>query len=195
MLNVGAFILFLLVWAGVIYLVFMAYQNRRYKAWLAKQEYVTLLLRVPKNNEKTALSAEQMYASLHGIFRNRWTRFLEGSLQEHVSFEIVSSNKFIRFYVHAPKQLSEFVEGQLYAQYPSLLVEKVDDYSTAYQTDGRSFASAELILDRDQSYPIRTFESFDVDPLAGVTAVLSKLGDSKNQLWVQYLVRPVGNRS
>lgn len=187
-------VIFLLaIWLLIVYLVFLAIQNRRHRIWLSKQEYQILLLKVPKNNEKGALSAEQLYSSLHGIYRDKWSRFVEGSLQEHISFEIVSSSKYIKFYVYAPKNLVEFVEGQLYAQYPTLLVEKVDDYVNEYKYDDRSYASCELVLDRDQAYPIRTFETFEVDPLAGITAVMSKLGDINNQIWLQFLMRPADN--
>ncbi|MFA4930739.1 MAG: type IV secretion system DNA-binding domain-containing protein [Patescibacteria group bacterium] len=189
---IGIFLLLIAVWAVIVYMAFWALQYRRYRDWLSKQNYTTLLIKVPKNNEKTALSAEQMYASLHGIYRNYWTRLIEGSLQEHISLEIVSSNKYIKFYTNIPTNLVEFVEGQIYAQYPTVLIEKVEDYTT--EQEGRNFASCELVLERNDAYPIRTFESFDVDPLAGVTAVLSKIGDAKNQIWVQFLVKPIDNR-
>ncbi len=190
----GIFLLLLTLWAGIVYLLFLAVQNRRYRNWIAKQKNITLLLKVPKNNEKTALSAEQMYASLHGILRNKWNRFVEGSLQEHFSFEIVSSSKYIKFYVTAPEKLAEFLEGQLYAQYPTLLIEKVDDYTEEYKISDRSYSNCELVLEKNDAYPIRTFDTFEVDPLAGVTAVLSKLGDSRNQIWVQFLMRPTDNK-
>jgi len=191
--NIFIFIAVLLLWTGLIYLVFSIVQNRRYRKWVSQQKLVTLLLKVPRNNEKTALSAEQMYASLHGILRKKWDRLVEGSLQEHVSFEVVSSNKYIKFYAVAPEHIIEFLEGQLYAQYPTLLIERVDDYAASYDTNTRNYAVTELHLDKDSAYPIRTFEKFDVDPLAGITAVLSKLGDTNNQIWIQYLVRPVEN--
>nr|HPH79008.1 type IV secretion system DNA-binding domain-containing protein [bacterium] len=187
------YIFLVLVWAGIVYLLFLTVQNRRYRAWLEKQKMTTILLKVPKNNEKTALSAEQMYASLHGILRDKWKLFVAGELQEHFSFEIVSSSKYIKFYATVPNQLVDFLEGQIYAQYPTLLIEKVGDYVVDYDRTGRNFASCELVLDRNEVYPIRTFDSFEVDPLAGVTAVLSKLGDSKNQIWIQFLMRPVDN--
>ena len=190
---IGLFLLFLVVWVGIVYLAFLAWQYRRYRTWLKKQKYQCLLIKVPKKNEKNALSAEQMYASLHGIMRNRWVMFWEGSIQEHISFEIVSSNKYIKFYGFVPDYLVEFVEGQIYAQYPTVLIERVDDYITEYKYQNKEFSSCELLLDKDEVYPLRTFETFDVDPLAGITAVLSKLGDTKNQIWLQFLIRPVNN--
>lgn len=190
---IGLFVLFLVVWIVIVYLAFLAWQYRRYRFWLKKQKYVCILIKVPKGNEKTALSAEQMYSSMHGILRSKWGRMIEGSLQEHVSFEIVSSNKFIKFYAYIPEILVEFVEGQIYAQYPTVLIEKVDDYIFDYKHQNKNFSSCELVLEKDEVYPLRTFETFDVDPLAGITAVLSKLGDANNQIWLQVLVRPIEN--
>ncbi len=191
---IGIFVLFVLFWLGIVYLAFLAWQYRRYRVWMGKKRNVCLLIKVPKNNEKTPLSAEQMYASLHGIYKNKWNRLLEGVLQEHISFEIVSSNKYIKFYVYASEEVVGFVEGQIYAQYPTVLIERVDDYISDYKYQNKDFASCELILDKDEVYPLRTFDTFEVDPLAGVTAVLSKLGDANNQIWVQFLIKPVDNQ-
>ena len=45
-----------------------------------------------------------------------------GGVQEHLSFEIVSTAGQIRFYVWVPKVLQSFVEGQIYSQYPSVQI-------------------------------------------------------------------------
>src|SRR3990167_3681475 len=74
-------------------------------------EGVLLLIELPKENEKTPISAEQMFASLHGLLR-----FTPG-VQEHLSLEI-ASQQGIRFYVYTPVHFKNFVEGQIYAQYP-----------------------------------------------------------------------------
>jgi hypothetical protein len=62
------------------------------------------------------MAAEQLFASLHGILRDKSELKLNGGIQEHLSFEIASVNGQIRFYVWVPKALQSFVEGQIYAQ-------------------------------------------------------------------------------
>ena len=46
-------------------------------------------------------------------------------------------------------------------------------------------------LINNQALPIKTFQSFEVDPLAGITAVLAKLEESGEQIWIQILSRPI----
>ena len=114
----------------------------------------------------------------------------EGSIQEHLSFEIVSVHNVINFYVWVPKHLSDYVESQIYAQYPTVQILKdVEDYTTQ-EVDDRLTVISEVKTIRDSVFPLRTFQTFEVDPLAGITTVLSKL-EPNEQLWVQFLMRPV----
>src|SRR4030042_5294362 len=66
-----------------------------------------------KEVQTSALSAENMFAALHGLLRESATD------QERFSFEVVfSGTNGIRFYVTAPSSILKYVEGQIYAQYP-----------------------------------------------------------------------------
>lgn len=146
-------------------------------------EGVLLSIELPKENEKTPIAAEQMFASLHGLLH-----FTPETL-EHISLEMVSTSGGIRFYVFTPKNFKNFVEGQIYAQYPDAEIKEVEDYSkTLPATD--QVASTELVLTKDYIFPIKTFRDFEVDPLAAITSALGKVGD-KEQVWLQLLIRPV----
>jgi hypothetical protein len=172
-------------------LAYMSWQNRRKSIWVDQTEHVLLRIEVPKENEKKELSAEQMFASLHGILRPQSELTKEGSVQEHISFEIASVDNQIQFYVWTPKHLKDFVEGQIYAQYPNVHIsEGVDDYSRIELGD-RVLFGTELILTKPEVLPIKTFQSFEVDPLAGITAVLSKLEEDGGEMWIQVLARPI----
>jgi len=93
-------------------------------------DYTLLLLEVPRTNDKKELAAEQMLASLHGILRSKKELRRSSSLQEHISLEVAAIGQRLRFYIWAPKQLQAFVEGQIYAQYPTVQIyEQEEDYS------------------------------------------------------------------
>ncbi len=170
---------------------YLAWQNRRKTTWIDQTEHVLLRIEVPRENEKKELSAEQMFASLHGILRPDSELLKEGSVQEHVSFEIASVGNQIQFYVWTPKHLKDFIEGQIYAQYPNVNIsEGVEDYSAVEMGD-RVLFGTELILTKPEVLPIKTFQSFEVDPLAGITAVLSKLEEIGGEMWIQVLARPI----
>lgn len=151
---------------------------------------ILLRIDVPKENEKKELSAEQMFASLHGILRPA-NDLKEGSGQEHISFEIAAHYNSIQFYVWVPRHLKDFVESQIYAQYPTVQIkENAEDYSMAAVGE-RAVYGAELGLTKDTVMPVKTFASFEVDPLAGITGVLAKLEPQGEEVWIQILARPI----
>lgn len=175
----------------VAILAYLIWQNRRREQWVSQTEHMLLLIEVPKDNEKKELSAEQMFASLHGILRPKSDLLKEGALQEHISLEIASIGNKIQFYVWTPRHLKDFVEGQIYAQYPSVRIrEGVEDYSRT-ELGARQAFTTELELTKNEVLPIRTFQSFEVDPLAGITAVLAKLEKTGEEMWVQIMARPI----
>jgi hypothetical protein len=157
----------------------------------ATQDYSLLMLEVPRTNDKKELAAEQMLAALHGILRTKRELKLSGTLQEHISLEVAAIGQRLRFYIWTPKHLQAFVEGQIYAQYPTVQIfEQEEDYSNR-QLHQTVIHTADLTLTDDETLPIKTFPSFEVDPLAAITATIAKLDKEDEELWIQILARPV----
>lgn len=155
------YLIYAILIVGPIYLIFLWFkiaENKRREEWLASLEYETILIEVPRNNEKAPLAAEQMFASLHGIYND------SSQYQYHISFEIISIDKFVQFYVHVPKHLVDFVEGQIYAQYPTVEINRVKDYAKATRLDGRFVAGCELKTTRNEVYPIKCFQTLRLTP-------------------------------
>ncbi|MEK7143120.1 MAG: type IV secretion system DNA-binding domain-containing protein [Patescibacteria group bacterium] len=175
----------------IIIMIVRMFAERRKINWFQSLCFETLRISVPKNNEKTPLAAEQMFAALHGIYKEQI------EFQNYLSFEICSREKYIQFYVHTPDNLKDFVEGQIYSQYPNAEIVKVDDYTLEEKENiegGRlKFAGAELNLTNLDVFPIKTFLNFEVDPLAAITGVLSKL-EKTEEIWLQILVKPVSDQ-
>lgn len=182
------YILSLVILLGLCFGVrfwYRQFHQRKKIEWMRSQKYVLLHILVPKENEKSPVSAEQMFASLHGIFRP------EEKWQEQISFEIVSRDKFIHFYAHVPIHFKDFLEGQIYAQYPNVEIFEVEDYSTG-DFSALKKVGCELLLNKNEVFPIKTFVSFEVDPLAAITSVLAKVKDDE-QIWVQIIIRPLSD--
>ena len=171
-------------------LLYLAWRNNRQAETIDTTEHVLITLEIPRANEKQELAAEQLFASLHGILRDKRELRMTGGLQEHISFEIAAINKLIRFYVWVPKHLQNFVEGQIYAQYPTVQIHTLDEDYTKREFEHSVVYTSELTLTDNEMLPIKTFQSFEVDPLAGITATLAKLEDSSEEVWIQVLVRP-----
>ncbi len=156
-------------------------------------EHCLLMLEIPRENDKKELAAEQMLAALHGILRSKRELRSSGTLQEHISLEIAAKGQRIRFYIWTPRHLQAFVEGQIYAQYPTVqITEQETDYSER-QLEQDVIHTAELTLSENETMPIKTFPSFEVDPLASITATLAKLDKENEEMWIQIIARPIAD--
>jgi len=173
-------------------LVYLIWKNNRKTGLIGSKssEYSLIHIVVPKDNDKKELSAEQMFASLHGILRPTGELQQESKLQDHISFEIVSINQIIHFYVWVPTELKDFVESQIYAQYPTVQINSVKEDYTKQDFTGKKIYETEITLTKDEIFPIRTFLTFEVDPLAGLTTVLASMTENE-QMWIQFLMEPV----
>lgn len=184
-------------WLVVPILGFLAWQNSRKAKWVENHDSIILSIKIPKSNEKDPTAAEMMFATLHGILRPKNEILKEGSFQEHIGFEIVSTINAIEFFIWTPSHLKDFVEGQVYAQYPSAEIRVAEDYSYDIDIDDDGIedfvVGTELKLEKTDILPINTFQNFKVDPLAGITGVLSKLEKTDEQIWIQILARPIHN--
>lgn len=183
-----------LILIGVpIIIISQIYKNRLHNQkleWFSQMRFVVLRILVPKNNEKSPLAAEQMFSAIHGIYQSGMP------YQEYVSFEIAARDKYIYFYVCTPTHLKDFIQGQIYAQYPTAEINEVDDYTQeeeGYIREGHmKVCGTELSLTAPDVYPIKSFLSFEVDPLSAITSVLSKI-EKDEQIWIQIMAKPVAD--
>lgn len=155
---------------------------------LNRDKRVCLKIAIPKNNDKTPLAAEQLFASLHGLYK-------ESAKAPILSLELAANaHAGVQFFIVVNSGIVSFVKGQLYAQYPTAEITVVDDYMDAsVNWDATVQVSAgEIVLEREHIFPLKTFKDFDVDPLSGITGAISELhGDE--EAWVQLVVRPYPN--
>jgi hypothetical protein len=184
-------------WLAVPVILYFAWKNFKKAEFVEKIESVVLSIKVPKNNEKGPVSAEMMFAALHGILQPKSESKRGTTVQEHISMEFVASLDSIEFFIWTPKHLKDFVEGQIYAQFPTAEIAIVEDYSQNLDIDEDKIPDAvvgtELTLEKNEIYPIKTFQNFDVDPLAGITGMLSKLDHGSERVWIQILAKPVAD--
>jgi hypothetical protein len=198
MSTIGAILSFFLQWyiwlPIVIVLGFLTWRNyRKVEADVPEVESDLLILEIPKTNDKQELAAEQLFASLHGILRDKSELKLNNGVQEHLSFEVASVNGQIRFYAWVPKPLRSFVESQIYSQYPTVQIRDADEDYVTHEREHTVIHTSEIILTDNEALPIKTFQNFEVDPLAGITGTLAKLETAGEETWIQILVRPIAD--
>ena len=198
-------ILIIVIWAfvalGLVGLI-------GFRAWLilsgfhrtSKEGVVVLLVTLPKfrdeeEAEKTTTKeqkndaigvAETFFSSIGGLKPQKgFLAWLLGR-NDHFSFEIVSHEGLIKFYVATPRKLVGTIEQQLLAQHPDAHIEEIDDYNIFSPTG--TILGAYLQFARPVGFPIKTYEEMESDPLDAITNTLSKLGNGESAA-IQYIVR------
>lgn len=185
--------------------IFQLWVNWRKNLFHAKQKFVILAIDVPRENEQSPKSVEQIFAHLSGIQKggNLKERLIDGYTQPSISLEIVSIEGYVQFLVHAPEQFRDLVEAAFYAQYPNAEITEVEDYTKPFKTlfpnEEFDIWGTELTLTNKEFLPIRTYPAFEhtlsqtfFDPLANILEVFSRLGRGE-QFWLQIVITPPRN--
>lgn len=181
--------------------------------WLSyvEQKYISGLswslieIKIPKEIEKTPKAMEQIFTALHGVHSSPKTleKYLKGKIADWFSFEIVGSGGEIHFFIRMPAHFRNFVESQIYAQYPDAEIIEAADYTDNIPQDipnkNYDLWGAEFALSKEDAYPIMTYPAFEaqveekrLDPLSSLMEVLSYLRDGE-QIWIQILIQPTGD--
>ena len=202
-----------LVWFGwipialtVIWGLLQVWKNHRQGLFAAKQKYVLIAIDVPSATEQTPKAIENLFTLLAAgysgpTFKEEW---LDGKLQPAFSFEIVSMEGYVQFFVHMQTKFRDAVEAGIYAHYPDAEITEVEDYTAAfpstYPSDTHEMWGAEFTLKKDQIFPIRTYVDFEdsmskdkfKDPLSQILEQLAKMRPGE-QYWIQILCQVTNN--
>jgi len=151
---------------------------------------VVLEIKTARSGEETPESMKQFLTNLTNL---RFRHMLVRKKGIPLSLEMTVQDQTIHFYVTAPSEYQAFLESQLVSQYPKASIQRVNDYLPEMLASAGTLSLAQLKLEHDYYYPIRTFADFkEVDPLSSVIAALSKnqIGD---KVCIQYLLYPVSD--
>lgn len=196
------------VWAAPVSVtafltVFLAYKQNLFKQ---KIEWTILELRMPREIEKSPKAMEQFFAAIHPL-RNSPGDFLdkykEGEVTRWISLEVVSLQGEIHFLMRVPTLHKKIIIANLYGNYPMIDIDEAPDYMEKFPehlsglyAQGQDVWGRELMLTKDDAYPIRTYLQFEnmeeamaLDPIAGLLETFARIGPGEN-LILQILVRP-----
>ncbi|MBI4993369.1 hypothetical protein HZC33_00190 [Candidatus Wolfebacteria bacterium] len=212
----GDLIFSILFWVVMIVLAAVLFELFRqtflfYKQSLFKKsiEWTILEIKIPRDIQKTPLAMEQFLINLHGM-RNSpndvFEEYLEGQITLWWSLEVVSFSGKVHFYLRTPKRHKKLVEAAMYAQYPSVELVEIEDYLNKFPVETKdiyesneSIFGGELILDKDDFYPIKTYKAFElskeelaIDPVSALIEVLGSLDKDEN-FFLQFLIEPASN--
>jgi hypothetical protein len=192
--SVSAFFVNLFLWVGMIALVLMLgylflqwFKHRKRESY--SLDFVTLLVRLPKDNEVKIDAAEQMFAGLYSLKQQGFFSFLKP--EEIISFEIVGLKEEIAFYISCPRKIRDLVEKQIHGAYPFAEIKETDEVNIFSEKGRVAFAS--LKLKENYSLPLKTYKDLPTDGLSLITSAFSKMGEGEGAI-LQILIRPEGNR-
>jgi hypothetical protein len=177
--------------------------HRRFRQQGGKHTNITLLVTIPryrnqeeaKGNEtaqvikESIAIAETFFAAIggvkphHGFGIHAWF----AGRTDSIALEIVAHNKLVSFYINVPRNMYDFVQQQLHAQYSDASLKEVEDYNI-FSTTGIVLGGY-LELKRESIFPLKTYKENDSDPLNSLTNALSKVEEGDG-LVVQYIIRP-----
>lgn len=196
------------IWLGPLSItlflsVFRTYRQNIYKNAI---EWTLFEIRMPREIEKSPKAMEQFLATVHGLYNapnDIGERYWEGQVTLWYSLELVSLQGDIHFYIHTPSKYKKIIQANLYANYPTVEIEQAEDYMDQFpetfsglQDQGYDLWGSELVLAKEDAYPIRTYLQFEnieeamaLDPIAGLLEVLSSLEPGEN-IAIQLIIRP-----
>ena len=144
-------------------------------------------LRNPRDSEETPESAAQFLAALPQLKSSIWQRLAGTPLP--ITFEIATVNQTIYFIMVVPDEVEAYIQSQLSACYPRIIITKIKDY-IPHAAQLKHPVYGQLVLNASSYFPLKTYKEFtDVDPLATVIGTMAK-SHLDDFLLVQYLISP-----
>ena len=210
---------FLRVWWWLFFPLFLSIQLKTlYLWWLnwdyayAKTKWKVLEIIPPKEVLTPFKAMEDVFSVVWPIYdlanwRERWCDGELGNGPYWMSWEIVSIEGQIHFYIRVAAQHKSHVETALYGHYPEIEIKEVSDYTKLVPqnipNEEWDLYGEDWELAKPAAYPIKTFEKFfepqgerisaeekRIDPIFSLLELLSRLGPGEHY-WVQFITVPV----
>jgi len=192
--------LFFILWP-IFQALWVTYVQEKY---IRKLKWNLLEVKVSAELEKRPKTMEEFFSGLASNFETAidtlYDVYLSGIVESWFSFEIISFEGDVHFYIRTPSMHRDVIESQIYAEYPDAEIQEVEDYVTSIPDDVPSedydIWGTDMKLAKDSAYPIRTYKEFEdmasgdfIDPIGNIVEGVNKLGPGE-QMWIQILVRP-----
>ncbi|MCK5095847.1 MAG: hypothetical protein KAR24_00675 [Candidatus Pacebacteria bacterium] len=208
---VGVIFQYFIYWGPFVlgFLLWNMWRDFLLKKWLSNMNWILLEVKLPKDIKKTPLAMELMLNSLYQTSGGPWTdKLFKGRTQDWFSLEIVSIEGSIHFFIRVRDFYKNFVESQIYAQYPSAEIYESADYARRinYKGDESQWQpwGLEYRLAGPDPLPIATYVDFgmnkggvkdeeQIDPLTTILEMMGTCGKGE-QIWLQIGVKASGKR-
>ncbi len=193
---------FVLVPVGLGSILWDLWVQYRQAQFFAKQEYVLLEIKLPKEIFKSPKAMEFCIAGMYQTVgeKNWYEKYWKGQVRATFSLEIISIDGSVHFFIWARKGARNKIEADLYSQYPGIEIYQVPDYTLpfSFNPETTSVWASEFELNKPDAYPIKTYidyglekdpkEEYKIDPITPLIEFLGGLPQG-HQAWVQIIIR------
>ncbi|MSR78759.1 MAG: hypothetical protein EXS59_01270 [Candidatus Taylorbacteria bacterium] len=171
--------------------------------YIIKAGSVLLEVKIPKETMKSPLAMEIFFTSLYQTGSSTYIEtYWKGKVRPWFSFELVSIEGQVKFYIWMHAKFRNIVEAQIYAQYPNVEIHEAEDYMSwvPHEPDPVNLPmwATYFKFMKPSVYPIKTYvdyglhedpkEEFKIDPM---TSVLEYLGSMRKgeHVWIQIIIQ------
>lgn len=128
----------------------------------------------------------QVYKNFYAIFDEGWKNKEFGN--NAISMEILVEKEVIKFILWVPNDHLMTVEKMIASFYTGAIVENIRQPKILEA--GKYFAGGEFTLTKDSVHPLKTYESFEADPMDSILSAFSNISRDE-KVWIQILVEPL----
>ena len=194
-----------LMWIWRFFRRFFVVERIKKHRYNQSQKIRFLQVRVPKNAVARSSDIEASdhvstmkdnIALMNQVYKNFYAisdpDLLKKKLWDnYISMEIVVENEVIKFFVWVPEDHLLTVQKMIASFYPWALVEIVSQPKLLEAW--KYMAWGEFTLTKESVYPIKTYESFEADPMDSILSAFSHVG-KQEKVCFQILIEPLSEK-
>jgi len=128
----------------------------------------------------------QVYKNFYAIYEDK--RKFKKRWNNYISMEILVEKEMIKFIIWVPEDHLATMEKMIASFYAWAIVENIEQ--PKIMEAGKYMAWWEFQLTKHSVYPIKTYESFEADPMDSILSSCSQI-DKDEKLLLQILVEPL----
>ena len=205
----GVLYLFLVI-SPIFIFVFLLYKLKnkffdlKYWEFKLKQNHTMYKIIIPEDFGKGPRAMEIILSTIWNTSKegNWYSKRWSGGSRPEFSLEIISIGGKVNFYIRTRDAFEKVIESAFKANYPSIKLEKVDDYAKefSYKKDANGgLFGFEAKLTKADPIPIKTYKKFGldkdklnaediIDPVSYFVQTLSNISEGEN-MWLQFVIR------
>ena len=128
----------------------------------------------------------QVYKNFYAIFEDKRKHKKFGN--NYISMEMLIEKELIKFIMGVPEEHVETMEKLISSFYIGAVVDSIDQPKLLEA--GKYMAGGEFVLAKDNAYPIKTYETFEADPMDSILSAYSKVFTDE-KMCLQVLISPL----